>query len=92
MDREVADIDFEQAVTKLMSFTSISHNKNLSPVAFFLILLEHQELRDIAKLHLDMSFYDLVTRLSKLYPVLHKSRKIASFIVKHEIRLDSNSC
>ena len=85
-----SDLQFEETLLKLMSFVSIALNKNVSPVAFFILLLKQDDLRVLCCNTLDMSFYTLVNKMTFLYPILHKSRKISNYIKRHNIQMNSN--
>lgn len=70
-----------------MSAASLIHNKTLSPVTFFILLLDEPDLRDIITQSLGMTFYQFVSKFSTIYPIVYKSRKITKYITKNNITL-----
>ena len=88
----INDVEFEQRLCRVFSFVSLLYNKQLSPVAFVLLLVKDASLRHIICQHFDMSFFDIAKRLPYIYPVLHKSRKLGTVIRNNRLTLNSNNC
>lgn len=93
MDRdfEYTDEDIEQQLIMMMTFTSLAHNKILSPVAFFLLLLEDKDLQRLAMHKMEMSLFDIIKHLGRAHPVLHKSRKVQKFITTTNLQLSTQT-
>jgi hypothetical protein len=87
---EISDLDIEQRIAKLFSFVSLTHNKQMSPVALMLVLVQDESLRTLFSKYTEMTFFDLVRRMAYIYPVLHKSRKLVSVISNKNLYLDTN--
>lgn len=69
-----------EKILKFGSLTSILHNKDITVVSFFNILLIDPELREQFCMYMQMTVREYVTEFAKRYAILSTSKKIGKYV------------
>lgn len=80
LDDSIFNKELDEIIDKIGAFCSLLTNKSMSCVSVFSFLLENESIRDTLLEINQVSWYDLVSRMTYRYPILHKSKKIKKII------------
>lgn len=75
-NKHILNKELEDSINKFGSFLTLSTNKPISCITFFILLQNNKVLRDMLVDITGVSWYSIVEYMAYRYPVLNKSKKI----------------
>ena len=76
----IEDLEFIRIINLFATWASLIYNKNLNPVAFFIIIQNSRALREELCSVLEINYFEFIQRMCAEYPTICQSKRVINAI------------
>jgi hypothetical protein len=76
----IEDREFVKVVNLFATWASLAQNKTLTPVSFFILVLNQPQLREIICDSLNVNYYRFISLMCAEYPTIAHSKRVLNSI------------